>query len=157
MSAYSRGELSIEAYLVRLLAALCRQNNGEVRIKGELIDTIGEPTTLVKSWDTGAQELVLRVGVGSFVEVFRVNPEKQAQRESVAAPRQAPAVRDPLARIFKDETPKPVNGETAEFLPKGSTLDDERLVGLERQRAVTRAAALIKDELRRRRESRGEL
>src|ERR1035437_3232817 len=80
MSAYNRGELSLEAYLVRILAAMCRQSGGEIRIKGELVDAINEPTTLLKDWDSRTQELVLRTHLGTFGEVFRVTPEKPPTR-----------------------------------------------------------------------------
>jgi hypothetical protein len=146
VSAYNRAELSVEAYLVRILAALCRQNGGEVRVKGELIDLIGESTCLVKAWDATKQELVISASMGMFTEVFRVIPERQVPR----AVTPSAEVVDTAARIF---TPQPkTNGPTAdEFLPKGSTLDDERLAELERRRRVASAAALIRDELRRRR------
>ena len=142
MSAYNRGELSIEAYLVRVLAALCRQNGGEVRIKGELIDTIGEATTLTKYWDSTKQELVLQATLGMFGEVFRVVPEKQAAR-----PMPTTAV-DPLASVFRDAPPERAT-PAPEFLPKNNTLDDERVAEIERTRRVRQAAAVIRDELAR--------
>lgn len=132
MSAYSRGDLSLEAYLVRILAALCRQNGGELRIKGELVDAISEPTTLLKDWDTRTQELVLRTHMGTFGEVFRVVPEKQAVREVIAA--------DPI---------KP-NGQTKQeelFPRKGSTLDNEKLSAMEQTLQKRRIATMLRDEL----------
>jgi hypothetical protein len=146
MSAYNRGELSIEAYLVRILAALCRQNSGELRVKGELIDTIGEATTLLKSWDSAKQELVLTVAMGSFGEVYRVVPERQAQKE-VIAPRPAPSngqTVDPLDKLF--------NPETREFARKGSTLEDnEKLTDLENKLKRRRVARMVAEELAARR------
>ena len=136
MSAYERGALGINGYLLRILTAIVRQNGGELRVKGELIDSIGEPTALIKEWDHKAQELVLRSGMGSFVEVFTLNPERQAPV------RQAPAPEDPLAAVFKD------SGKS--FTPKTSTIDNPNLAELERKRAVAHAAALLKDELMRR-------
>lgn len=133
MSAYNRGELSLEAYLVRILAALCRQNGGELRIKGELVDAINEPTTLLKDWDTRTQELVLRTHMGSFGEVFRVVPEKQPTREVIAA--------DPLRKDPEQPTLFPA---------KGSTLDDEKLQKLERELTKKRVAAMISEDLRKR-------
>jgi hypothetical protein len=130
LSAYNRGELSLEAYLVRILAALCRQNGGELRIKGELVDAINEPTTLLKDWDSRTQELVLRTHMGSFGEVFRVVPEKQPTREVIAA--------DPL----KPEQQRDL------FAPKGSTLDDEKLQKLERTMTKKRIANMIAEDLR---------
>ena len=134
MSAYNRDGLSLEAYLVRILAALCRQAGGELRIKGELIDVITEPTTLLKDWDSRTQELVLRTHMGSFGEVFRVVPEKQPTKEVIAA--------DPL-RKEKPEEPNLFN-------PKGSTLDDEKLTDLERALTKRRVAAMISEDLKRR-------
>jgi hypothetical protein len=134
LSAYNRGELSLEAYLVRILAALCRQNGGELRIKGELVDAINEPTTLLKDWDSRAQELVLRTHMGSFGEVFRVVPEKQPTKEVIAA--------DPL----KKEADQP-----GLFPGKSSTLDDEKLQKLERELNKRRVARMISEDLRQRR------
>jgi len=133
LSAYNRGELSLEAYLVRILAALCRQNGGELRIKGELVDAINEPTTLLKDWDTHTQELVLRTHMGSFGEVFRVVPEKQPTKEVIAA--------DPIKREMEQPTLFPA---------KGSTLDDEKLQKLERELTKKRVAAMISEDLRKR-------
>jgi hypothetical protein len=133
LSAYNRGELSLEAYLVRILAALCRQNGGELRIKGELVDAINEPTTLLKDWDTRTQELVLRTHMGTFGEVFRVVPEKQPTKEVIAA--------DPL----KKEAEQPTL-----FPAKGSTLDDEKLHKLERELSKRRVASMISEDLKRR-------
>lgn len=131
MSAYNRGELSLEAYLVRILAALCRQNGGELRIKGELVDAINEPTTLLKDWDSSKQELVLRTHLGTFGEVFRVIPEKQPTKEVIAA--------DPI-RKHQEEIP-------FQPPPKGSTLDDEKLASMEKTLQKRRIASLLKDEL----------
>lgn len=130
MSAYSRGELSLEAYLVRILAAFCRQNGGELRIKGELVDAINEPTTLLKDWDSRTQELVLRTHMGSFGEVFRVVPEKQPTKEVIAA--------DPLKKTEQHDL----------FQAKGSTLDDEKLQKLERDLTKRRVARMIADDLK---------
>ena len=138
MSAYNRGELSLEAYLVRILAALCRQNGGELRIKGELVDAINEPTTLLKDWDTRTQELVLRTHMGTFGEVFRVVPEKQPTKEVIAA--------DPL----KPEQQRDL------FPSKGSTLDDEKLKKLETELTKRRVASMIAEDLKRRRQQQSE-
>jgi hypothetical protein len=134
LSAYNRGELSLEAYLVRILAALCRQNGGELRIKGELVDAINEPTTLLKDWDSSKQELVLRTHLGTFGEVFRVIPEKQPTKEVIAA--------DPI-RKEKPEEPMLFNQKT-------STLDDGKLAEIEKTLTKRRIASMLKDELRQR-------
>jgi len=146
MSAYHRAELSVEAYLVRILAAMCRQSGGELRVKGELIDMIGEGTVLEKSWDSQRQELVLKASMGMFTEVFRVIPEKQT-------PRSQPQVVDPIARTPVEQS-RPVNGQTEEFLPHRSPLDDESILELEHKRDVARAAATIRNELLRRKKER---
>lgn len=143
MPAYARGELTIEGYLLRILTAIVRQSGGELRVKGELIDCVGEPTALVKEWDQTKQELVLRSGMGSFVEIFKLNPERQIVSQP---PRPVDAI-DPLAKMFRDEVPNKV---PAEFLPHGSTLDNPKLSELERKRKVAVAAATLRDELRRR-------
>lgn len=131
MSAYNRGELSLEAYLVRILAALCRQNGGELRIKGELVDAINEPTTLLKDWDGSKQELVLRTHMGSFGEVFRVVPERQPIKEVIAA--------DPIRKQQEEISSQP--------LPKGSTLDDGKLAAMEKTLQKRRIAHMLKDEM----------
>ena len=162
MSAYSRGELSVEAYLVRIIAGLCRQNGGEIRVKGEIVDTVGEPTALLKEWDSKTQEIVLRTGVGSFTEVFKVIPERQIRQTIPVPPARTSTTEifDPLQKIFKDDGyPKPNGADgVAEFLPHNSTLDDERATKLEKDQRIRRAAALIRDELaRRKRQPQGEL
>jgi hypothetical protein len=129
--------LSVEAYLVRLIAALARQNGGELRVKGELVDMIGESTTLTKYWDSANQEVVIRASLGMFTEIFRVVPEKQ-----IPKPQTTPQVVDPVARQFAEQ-PAP------EFTPHGTTLDDPRLGELERKREVRKAANLIREELQR--------
>jgi hypothetical protein len=139
MSAYNRGELSLEAYLVRILAALCRQNGGELRIKGELVDAINEPTTLLKDWDGHTQELVLRTHMGSFGEVFRVIPEKQPTKEVIAA--------DPIRTQQEQPLTLPFNPP-----PKRSALSDEKLAEMETILTKRRVASMLKDELKQRRQ-----
>jgi len=131
MSAYNRDGLSLEAYLVRILAALCRQAGGEIRIKGELIDVISEPTTLLKDWDSSKQELVLRTHMGQFGEVFRVVPEKQPTKEVIAA--------DPIKKLPIEEAPL--------FKPSGSSLDDAKLADLEKTLSKRRIARMMREEL----------
>lgn len=151
MPAYSRGDLSVEGYLLRILAALCKQSGGELRISGEEVDRVGEPTTLTKEWDSEKQQIVLRVESVSFREVFRLTPEKQTPKPTVDQPAR---IVDPF---FSPPPTRRANGETVEeFLPKGSTLDDPRLSELERKRRVAQAVALVKDELRRRKQERTE-
>lgn len=143
MSAYQRGELSVDAYLVRILAALCRQNGGELRVKGELVDTVGDATALLKSWDSAKQELVLTVNMGSFGEVYRVVPERQTPKQAV--PITAPSngqTFDPLDKLF---TPEP----RKEPPRVASTLDDtERLSKLESALQKRRIARLFEEELK---------
>jgi hypothetical protein len=136
MAAYERAGLSLEAYLVRILAAMCRQAGGELRIKGELVDMINEPTTLLKDWDSRTQELVLRTHMGSFGEVFRVLPEKQPTKEVIAA--------DQIKRQ-QEEIPL-----TLPLRPSGSTLDDEKLTEIERKLTKRRVASMLNEEMRRR-------
>ena len=137
MPAYLRGELSLEAYLVRILAALCRANGGELRIKGELVDAIAEPTTLLKDWDGRTQELVLRTHLGTFGEVFRVIPEKQPTKEVIAA--------DPLKR------PNPPDAQQEIPSLRGSTLDNNKLAELETLLTKRKVARLMADDLKARR------
>lgn len=120
---------------MKIIAALCRERGGEIRVKGELIDVIDQPVTLLKSWDTATQELVLRTTMGSFTEVYRVIPEKQPTREVIAA--------DPLRKDAEQPNL---------FATKGSTLDDEKLQKLERELSKRRVASMISEELKRRRQ-----
>jgi hypothetical protein len=134
MPAYSRGDASLESYLVKIIAALCKERGGEIRVKGELIDVIDQPVTLMKSWDSASQELVLRTTMGTFTEVYRVIPEKQPTKEVIAA--------DPIR--------KQVPEEPNLFAPKGSTLDDQKLTELERQLTKRRVASMISEDLKKR-------
>jgi len=134
MPAYSRGDASLESYLVKIIAALCKERGGEIRVKGELIDVIDQPVTLMKSWDSISQELVLRTTMGTFTEVYRVIPEKQPTKEVIAA--------DPIR--------KQVPEEPNLFAPKGSTLDDNKLTELERQLTKRRVASMISEDLKKR-------
>jgi hypothetical protein len=135
MPAYNRGEASLESYLVKIIAALCRERGGEIRVKGELIDVIDQPVTLLKSWDSASQELVLRTTMGSFTEVYRVIPEKQPTKEVIAA--------DPLRKQAETEQPTLSPG-------KCSTLDDDNLQRLERELTKRRVASMISEDLRKR-------
>ncbi len=141
MSAYNRDGLSLDAYLVRIIAALCKANGGELRVRGELVDAVGESTVLLKAWDSTKQELVLTVTMGTFGEVFKVVPERQTGPTPVR-------VVDPLDKIFHD---KP-NGETS--TPKTSTIDNPNLGRLEREQRLRRAAAWVKEEQRLRQQER---
>jgi hypothetical protein len=134
MPAYSRGNASLESYLVKIIAALCKQNGGSIRVKGELVDVIDHPVTLLKEWDSSTQELVLRTHTGSFGEVFRAIPEAQPTKEVIAA--------DPIR--------KQVPEEPNLFAPKGSTLDDNKLTELERQLTKRRVASMISEDLKKR-------
>jgi hypothetical protein len=135
MPAYNRGEASLESYLVKIIAALCREHGGEIRVKGELIDVIDQPVTLLKSWDSASQELVLRTTMGSFTEVYRVIPERQPTKEVIAA--------DPLRKQAEAEQPTLFPG-------KGTTLDDDKLQRLERELTKRRVASMISEDLRKR-------
>lgn len=144
MPAYSRGELSVEAYLLRILAALCEKAGGELRIRGELVDRAGESTTLTKEWDSKTTELVLRIEQTSYREIFRVNPEKNASKVAAAQPEGR--ILDPLDRtIFREglDTPK------APAKPISTAEDDERLANLEKALRKRRLAAMLQEEIRR--------
>lgn len=138
MSAYNRGDLSLEAYLVRILTAVCKQNGGELRIKGELIDSLPEsPTLLLKEWDGSKAELVLRTTLGSFSEVFKVLPEKQPTKEVIAA--------DPMKKQPEQDREIPFDAIRA----KGSTLDNEKLAKMEATLQKRRIASLLREDIAR--------
>lgn len=152
MSAYNRDGLSIEAYLVRVIAALCRQNGGELRIKGELIDTVGEATALLKSWDSTKQELVLTVSLGTFGEVFRVVPEKQVHKELIPQRPSHPAngeTFDPLERLIPTTPTQEIHEKR-----KANTLEDvDRLVDIEKKLRRLRIARIFADEMKARKQN----
>lgn len=143
MSAYNRDGLSIEAYLVRIIAALCRQAGGELRVKGELVDTVGEATALLKAWDSTKQELVLTTAMGSFGEVFRVVPEKQTGKQPVpvTAPPEGRTA-DPLERLFTPQTPAEDGKRSVNTLE-----DTDRLVDIESKLRKLRIARMFADEM----------
>lgn len=145
MSAYSRDGLSVEAYLARLLTAIIRQNGGELRIKGEIVDMVGEPTAFIKEWDKTSQEVVLRCGVGSFVETFRVVPEKPtgAQTQIPATPPANGHTADPLAAFFRESVP---TTDPAEKTRSGSILEGEKLVEIENKLRKRRIARMFAEE-----------
>lgn len=119
---------------MKIIAALCKQNGGQIRIKGELVDVIDQPVTLLKEWDSQTQELVLSTHMGTFAEVYRAIPEKQPTKEVIAA--------DPL----REKTPEPAPMPNK----RASTLDDEKLKGIETTLTKRRVAAMLADEMRRR-------
>jgi hypothetical protein len=131
MPAYSKGEVSLENYLVKIIAAICRMNGGQIRIKGEMVDVIDQSVTLMKHWDSEAQELVLTTHMGSFPEVFIARPEKQPTKEVIAA--------DPLKKQPIEEAPL--------FKPVGSTLDDTKLETLEKTLSKRRIARMMREEI----------
>jgi hypothetical protein len=146
MSAHSRGNLSVEASFAHLLTAIVRQNGGEFRIKGSVVDMAGEPAALIREWDSEKQEVVLRCGMGQFVEIYRVIPERQPGNQ-VAVPAAPPAnghAVDPLASIFR-ETPPAV--DTVEKSRSVSTLEGERLVELENKLKKIRLKRMFQEEI----------
>jgi hypothetical protein len=134
MSAYSRGDASLENYLVKIIAALCKMNGGQLRLKGELVDMIDQSVMLMKHWDSLSQELVLTTNTGSFPEVFIARPEKQPAKEVIAA--------DPIRRQAQEEIPL-----TLPLRPRASTLDDERTALLEKKVDKVRLARKIREEI----------
>ncbi len=149
MSAYSRDGLSVEAYLARLLTAIIRQSGGELRVKGETVDQVGEPTAFIKEWDKEKQEVVLRCGIGTFVETFRVVPEKPTGAQT-AIPAQVPTaaaqIVDPLVNLFRDR-PATAEVQPEEKTRTTSTLDNEKLVAMENNLRKKRVARLLADEI----------
>jgi hypothetical protein len=83
MPSFDRGSLSEEGYLTRVIAALCRNNGGEIRVKGELVDIAQQsPTRVVKYWDSATQEIVfLCPPANSFTEVFHANTVAQPTKD----------------------------------------------------------------------------
>jgi len=120
--------------MLKIIAALCKMNGGELRIKGELVDIIDQPVMLTKFWDSATQELVLTTHMGSFPEVFIARPEKQNTKEVIAA--------DPIRKQAQEEIPL-----TLPLRPRASTLDDEKAVTLEKKIDKIRLARKIREEI----------
>jgi hypothetical protein len=129
---YRKNEGSLEAYYTRVIGAICKQNGGEFRVKGEFVDSAAEVGKFVMGWDHKTQEVVFRTDL-SFAQVIVVMPQAQPGNEVVAA--------DPL----KKEPEQPTL-----FSGKGSTLDDEKLQKLERELTKRRVASMISEDLRKR-------
>ena len=129
MPAHSRGNLSLEAYLTRILAALAKRNGGELRIKGAEVDAVDNTTNLMKDWDPKRQEVVLRFST-PFSEIYRVAPERPAQRET---PVHAPPIEQ---------------GELPLSIPRrSSTVDDnEKLARIVNNLNKRKIARMIVDE-----------
>jgi hypothetical protein len=137
MPAYSKGDASLESYLVKIIAALCQQNGGSIRVKGELIDVIDQPVVLKKDWDAKKQELVLTANLGSFTEVFIARPEKQPSKEVIAA--------DPIRKQVEEDREIPFD----KIRTKGSILDNEKLAQMEATLQKRRIAALLREDMAR--------
>lgn len=137
MPAYQKGELSLDAYLVRLLAALCRQAGGELRVKGELVDAVGEATALLKAWDSKTQEVVLTVSMGTYGEVFRVVPERQPTKQVIAASQSQPERTD-------EPTEQPRVAQTF--------TDDVRQLQLDKKALLKTVTTMLKQDLQRRKQ-----
>jgi hypothetical protein len=135
--AYQKGELSLDAYLVRLLAALCRQAGGELRVKGELVDAVGEATALLKAWDSKTQEVVLTVSMGTYGEVFRVVPERQPTKQVIAASQSQPERTD-------EPTEQPRVAQTF--------TDDVRQLQLDKKALLKTVTTMLKQDLQRRKQ-----
>lgn len=129
---YRKNEGSLEAYYTRVIGAICKQNGGEFRVKGELVDTAAEVGKFVMGWDHKTQEVVFRTDL-SFPQVMVVMPLGQPANETVAA--------DPLQK----------NADQPNlFANKGSTLDDEKLQKLERALRKRQVASMIAEDLKQR-------
>ena len=96
---------------------------------------IDQPVTLLKDWDSKTQELVLRTHLGGFGEVFIARPEKQPTKEVIAA--------DPVRKQAQEETPLHLPFQQS---PK-TTLDDERVAGIEKKVDKLRLARKIAEEM----------
>jgi hypothetical protein len=99
-----------------------------------MIDMIDQPVTLLKDWDCKTQELVLRTHMGTFGEVYIAMPETQPTKEVIAA--------DPIEK--QEQTME------LPFRPSGSTLDDAKLSEMELTLKKRRVAAMLQDEMKRR-------
>lgn len=70
----SKNERDALAKANRLLLALVRRENGEIRIRAADIDSINDRAVLMRDWDPATGEIVLRSG-SQFAEFLLVEPE----------------------------------------------------------------------------------
>lgn len=100
----STGPLALSQYLTKLIAAMCLERGGELRIRRSKIrevDEEGAPQMLVEDSDTETDELVLRFG-SKHSAVYPVTPECRTQRpnsETISPPTlnpSSPQSRPPL-------------------------------------------------------------
>jgi hypothetical protein len=124
--------LSEEGYLTRVIAALCRQSGGQLRVKGEAVDMAQQsPTRVIKYWDSATQEIVFMCPpANSFTEVFHAN--------TVVQPTKDREIRQPDTP--QDAVPIP---RTANTLDDAAKLDRIELE-LRRRRVVSQVAAEVR-------------
>ena len=80
MPAYYIAGQPWEPYVSRVLYALCKAAGGELRVRGELVDTAADIAKISVSWDSATQEVVLRSGKESFQTVVTINPPKESRQ-----------------------------------------------------------------------------
>jgi len=136
MPAHSRGSESVESYLTRVLAALCRQSNGEVRLKGATLDSVPGDEKISVDWDSAQQELVIRA-ITPYGEVYYVNGAL-AWKNPEAPPKPT------VVTIPAPQNPPPQNFQPHDDKVRATTLDTERLVELENKMVKDRILARIR-------------
>lgn len=139
MPAHSRGSESVESYLTRVLAALCRQQNGEVRLKGALLDSVPGDEKITIDWDASAQELCIRVITG-FGEVYRIDGASWPTRTE-SQPAQPKVISIPAPTT---PAPTQVNLQEHQDRVRATTMDTERLAELENKMIRERLYARIR-------------
>jgi hypothetical protein len=153
MPAHDRGSTKLDAYLVRILAAVVRRaKEGELRVKVEDVDAIDEGCILVKDFDSTTGELIFRTG-SRYNEVYKVLPEVPCQTKTTTILGSSPS---PPATPMASPSPSESAGDPEEQIRRSrerlaSTLKtNEELAQMEKQYLQRRVAAQVRQELKQR-------
>ena len=123
MPAHSRGAENVEGYLIRVLAALCRQSKGEIRVKGATLDQVAPGEKIATDWDATTQEIVIRT-ITDFGEVYSVDGSTAWTRKIAQPPKQ-----DQVS--VSEPSPISIPMPPASDKIRVTTMDTERIVELE--------------------------
>lgn len=157
MPAHDRGATRLDAYLIRILAAVVkRTKDGELRLPAEAIDGIDENCIVIKDFDSKTGDLVFRTG-SRFNEVYRVTPEVPAWQTKPTTSRNLSEIPEPIRPGTAEEDPRVqrTNPNLAQEMREreerlAATLKtNEDLANLEKKFLQQRVAAQVRQELRR--------
>jgi hypothetical protein len=121
-------------YLTRVVSALCKNNQGELRVPYEMIDCPGDATQIQFLRDRKSQELIIRTAKENELplKTFAVTPENTTPQSVTAAAPQ------PDAQGELPLTPK----------THGNVLDSPNLEALHSKLKQREVVRLLNDELK---------